>query len=828
MRRIIFALGALIGITYLGLEIMPQQASIPQPKGTIVLDKKEDSEEERHKQKEAWLNGMRKAAPGVNTQKLEHEYRFARQKRLSRLRSFSDTLAGGKVVGTLSERGCNFNSGRIMGIEWDTVNNVMYAQTAGGILFSGPDDGSNWQAVNDQFSMTGGLFIRLVDHNGSQRLLSGTDRDYFYYSDDLGLSWDTAAGFNQTSQLRRIRDVVMLNDSAKTIYVLATEWLSPTYHVLYKSQDHGSNFVEVASYRENNYGPASNLDLWSHRYENAAYLAVTDSIFELQSDSIGAFKGVIGGAGGNTLITGYVSPTGDHTLYAYTSGDIHQSIDSGATWTYQGNQSENPFRRTSFEASLSNPSNLFFGSVECHRSFNQGQNWTIVNNWWDYYGLESSKLHADIPSIQSFYDDFGNDITIISTDASFYRSDNQGITVSNLGLSGLNVSRIYDHYTSRLDPNVIYVGTQDQGYQRSMVDAGGILTFNQEISGDYGWIVSSDDGYNIWMNYPGFTAFWEDAQSPFAQMESWDFNGLNQFWIPPLMADPYTSYATYIATRNPSGGSGSYMTRLEYNGTISATQMPKDFGANNGGSVAAMAYSPIDPSHWYVLTDAGKFFHSDDSGATWTRTNISNAPGTHYFYGMTLHPSPSHLGTVYLGGSGYSNPAVYKTTNHGGSFISMVNGLPPTLVHELAGDEQDSLLFAATEVGAFVYVSGDNQWYDLSLMGAPDVNYWSAEYLPSLGIARFGSHARGLWDLKLNMPNIGLNEEDLNVWKVYPNPTEGRVNFSESSKLGTVFNLSGQVVQEWTTETSGVNLDNRPAGTYLIRTEFGIRRVVKN
>lgn len=815
-------------MTYIGFEFIPKNTSIPQPKGTLVIDKEEGSEEERHKQKEAWLNGMRKAAPGVNTQKLEHDYRFARQKRLARLRSFSDTLAGGKVVGTISERGCNFNSGRIMGVEWDTVNDVMYAQTAGGIIFSGPEDGSNWQAVNDQFSMTGGLFIRLVDHNNGQRLLSGAGGWHFYYSDDLGVSWDTASGFDPSAQLRIIRDVVMLNDSAKTIYLLATEWRSPVSHILYRSTDHGENFAEIASFKESQYGNASRIDLWSHRYEYAAYLALSDSIFELLSDSVGSFKGTIGGAGGNTLITGYVSQAGAHTLYAYSSGEIHQSNDSGSTWTFQGNQSENPFRRTSFEASLSNPSNLYFGSVECFRSFNQGQNWAKVNNWWDYYGLENSKLHADIPCIQSFYDDFGNDVTIISTDASFYRSDNQALTVSNLGLNGLNVSRIYDHYTSRLDPNIIYVGTQDQGYQKSSIDTGGILTFNQEISGDYGWIVSSDDGYNIWMNYPGFTAFWENASSSFAQMESWDFNGSTHFWIPPLMADPYTGYAAYIATKNTSGGSGSYMTRLEFNGILMDTQMPKNFGENGGGNISAMAYSPIDPSHWYVLTDAGKFYHSDNDGNTWTRTSISNAPGTHYFYGMTLHPSPSDLGTVYLGGSGYSNPAIYKTTNHGGSFTSMTNGLPPTLVHELAGDDQDSLLFAATEVGAFVYVAGDDQWYDLSLMGAPDVNYWSAEYLPSLGIARFGSHARGLWDLTLNIPNIGLEDEQLNAWRIYPNPTEGRVHFSESSKSGTVYNLSGQVVQEWNTETSGVNLDNRPAGTYLIRTEFGVRRVIKN
>ena len=828
MKRIVFALVAILGVFGMWVAYTPIMNELPKPKGTIIVDKEEGSEEERHQEKQAWLDGMKKAAPGVNVDQIEHDYRFARQKKLAKMRSTSDSLAGGKVIGTFNERGCNFNSGRVMNVEWDTINDLMYVQTAGGILFSGPEDGSDWQPVNEQFRMEGGLFIRLVEHNGGQRLLSGTDGWHFYYSDDFGVTWDTAQGMDPNPQRRFIRDVVMLNDSSHTLYLLATEWAAPVHHTLYMSTDHGANFVSLATFPESRYGNALQVDLWAHRYANAAYMYLADSIFELKSDSTRIFKGTVGGVGGNSLITGHVSSSGAHTLYAYTSGEIHRSIDSGATWAFQGMQNENPFRRTSFEASVIDDQTLYFGSVECFRSFNRGQNWFKVNNWYDYYGLEATKLHADIPAIQSFLDDNGNEVTLISTDASFYRSDNEAITVSNLGLSGLNISRIYDHYTYRLDPNVIYVGTQDQGYQKVTTDNGGILEWNQEISGDYGWIVSSDEGYNIWMNYPGFTAFWEDAPFGFAQMETWDFNGANHFWIPPLMADPSSSYTAYIATKNPNGGSASYMTKLEMNGVITATQMPKDFGANNGGNITAMASSPIDPSHWYVLTDAGRFYHSSDSGVNWTRTNISNAPGTHYFYGMALTPSLTDLGTVYIGGSGYSNPPVYKTTNHGTSFSDITNGLPPTLVHELASDENDSLLFAATEVGAFVYVTSEDQWYDLSLMGAPDVNYWSVEYLPALGVARFGTHARGLWDLNLTQPGIGLTENDLNDWKIFPNPSNGVINFSEVSRTGVVYDMNGRLIERWETDRSRLDLSPYPTGVYIVKTEKGTRRVIKN
>ena len=215
-------------------------ANTPQPKGTVVVYDS-TSEAERHQQKEAWLTGMKKAAPGVDPERLEHEYRYERQRKLA-FRNSVDSLAGGKVRGVFEERGCNFNSGRIMCVEWDTINDVMYVQTAGGILYSGPDDGSNWQPVNEQFRMENGLFVRVIDHNGGQRLLSGVGGPNFYYSDDLGSTWDTAVGLDPNASSRSFRDVVMLNDSSRTLYAVASELSSGWKTRLYRSTDHGTSF----------------------------------------------------------------------------------------------------------------------------------------------------------------------------------------------------------------------------------------------------------------------------------------------------------------------------------------------------------------------------------------------------------------------------------------------------------------------------------------------------------------------------------------------------------------------------------------------------------
>lgn len=795
----------------------------PAPKETIVVQDS-TSEEERHRQKEAWLKGMKKAAPGVNPERVEHQYRFERQQRLG-FRNTLDSLAGGKVIGQFEERGCDFNSGRIMTVEWDTVNDLLYAQTMGGILYSGPEDGSAWQPVNEQFRMENGLFLRLIDHNGGQRLLSGTSGDYFYYSDDLGLTWDTATGFPNND--RSVRDVIILNDSVKTMYLLSTEWVWPWTNTIYRSTDHGTSFHMLFEFPESNFGTGGEIDMWSHRYEEAAFLVVKDSIYELIGDTARYFQGTIPGANGNMILTGYASDTHESdVLYAYAGGDIFRSNNKGVNWTFSGTTNGGPFRRNSFECSVDNKDHIFFGGVECWRSLSQGQTFFKVNNWWEYYGLEATKLHADIPGIFSFWDDNGNEELIICTDASLYKSVNDGLTVSNLGLQNLNVSRIYDHLSSTFEPGAIYVGTQDQGYQRVMQDNGGVLSFNQEISGDYGWLVSSDGGYSVWMNYPGFAMHWTDAPYGWAQSVSWDFNGANQFWLPPLMADPNDGYVAYLAG-NLNGGGGSHMIKLTHSGDITPTQMPYNFNQGGAGDVTAMAYSPIDNNHWYVLTENGRFFHSSDAGSTWTSTLIQNAPGTHYFYGMYIYPSPDQLGTVYIGGSGYSNPAIYKSTNHGSGFTSMTNGLPPTLVHEITGDPTDSLLFAATEVGPFVYVSGDNQWYDLTAMGMPDVNCWSVEYIDALDVVRWGTHARGLWDLNLQNPAVSLDEEEVANWSVFPNPAWGQVRFSQALDDGVLMDLQGRVLRQWSTPIDRLDLSDLSTGKYVLRSSEGAQVIIK-
>ena len=155
--------------------------------------------------------------------------------------------------------------------------------------------------------------------------------------------------------------------------------------------------------------------------------------------------------------------------------------------------------------------------------------------------------------------------------------------------------------THKSNPQINYVGTQDQGYQRSLADGGGEMTYTQEISGDYAHIVSSDSGNTIWMVYPGFTMLILNASTANAEIKSLDFNGSEPLWLPPTMADPLNPYTCYIAGGHQGTG-GSRMLKIDYNGTgLEESELPKNFATQNSGNISAMASSPIDTKHTLSL-----------------------------------------------------------------------------------------------------------------------------------------------------------------------------------------------------------------------------------
>jgi hypothetical protein len=462
------------------------------------------------------------------------------------------------------------------------------------------------------------------------------------------------------------------------------------------------------------------------------------------------------------------------------------------------------FMWNSLGVSSLNPDVLFIGGVNCFKSKTGGDTWTQINEWYDYYGDPLNKLHADIPEIKSFISPEGEEIILISTDGGIYRTYGNSDNIKNISLKKLNVSQYYSIYTYNTPNQMIYAGSQDQGFQVSEPFRDDVLDFIQTISGDYGSITSGDYGKSLWTVYPGFAMIYPDAtMSGFRY--TWDFpQSGNRVWMPPIVAVPGFPNLAYIAP----GGAGNYSTlwRLEFiqDKGISARELTYKFDQNYvHNHVSAIGISELDINYMYVATKLGLFYFSTNRGETWTATVGFTGPGYNYLHGTRILPSRINLGTVYLSGSGYSSSPVYVSHDNGASFEAMNNGMPPTMVFDMVASADEEVLFAATSSGPYIYIKSHNKWYHIGGLESPDQNYWSVNYLDDKKVARFATYGRGIWDFEIShLSTTSIEEEQnlsLNKLKVFPNPASDIVNIEFGSMIGKrtvvkLYDIEGNVL----------------------------------
>jgi photosystem II stability/assembly factor-like uncharacterized protein len=796
-----------------------QHAPIPSSGGTRYLQKGEEDESEEQKRRLQWIERIHRSADGVDWRQIEHQNRlnrYERRKQLSQQKADAQSvsIASGLLLGSWREKGSANCAGRSHFADYDTTSGLIYLASAGGNIWKGTLEGENWQVLNDDFQFESISLLRVLHSGKEMSIVAASDAKFIYYSQDDGATWEISTGLESlTNWDERIIRTQVADDSVHTIYSLVSERIAPSNTrvvSLYASVDLGVSFNRLVTLPNSSGANIDGFDLWCPQYGlTNPRLIKNDQAYSYDpaTNTINLLGTLPDSPSGFVMLTGHLAANGDVYTYAYVNEKIYRSSDGGDTWELRTNLNKSPFYKTSFSCSVNTPDLLFFGDIECHRSVNGGSGWTKINDWYDYYDNVFSKLHADIPSVNCLRNSNGDEFFLINTDGGIYYSPD-GFQVDNRGLEGLNISQYYSSLTAIFDTNYVFLGSQDQGFQRAYDNhPSGLLYPDQVVSGDYGHIVSGDEGNSIWMVYPGFAIFYPDATA-YSDI-TWDFDGNNSFWIPPLTPDPDYPDIVYMAN-------GSRVTKLNQSGsTINVENLPIVFQ----GAVSAIAISPLDFNYWYVLTETGKFYRSEDRGETWAISNVSNSPDGHYLYGADIYPSRKTLGEVWICGSGYSNPPVYHSVNHGQNFTSRATGLPSTLVFNIAGAPNDEFLFAATESGPYVFVPETNQWHELAADVAPDQTYWSVEYIDQMKVARFVTYGRGAWDFRIQ--NI-LSVQELPTLeaRVFPNPAQE--SFQVQLEAGqaavfTLYSMEGKTVfqREMQSGNNQIPTGNLSSGVYL-------------
>ncbi|MFI5170997.1 MAG: T9SS type A sorting domain-containing protein [Chitinophagales bacterium] len=811
---------------------------------------KQMEDEKMNEDREAFFALMHAAAPGTNWKKMDADLRYNKMKERAQKFSYKatdeiwDTLANGNVIGKWNELGSFNTAGRIWATEVDYENDVIYAFSDGGNLWKGDLNGENWSVINDNFKIEATNMLRKV----GDRIIVSTYQwgvQGVFYTDDEGITWHETTGLENVELWGNIFDAEMLVDSNHSIYLLAYEWdYTNAWDIVsvYRSTNLGESFEKIISYDVPVYGGSNNFILWASPTEDeVCYLMENGNFNSITAADTPAYIGTVPFTDdGAVMLCGFENATAKYFYvaqynYVSTETEFYFSDDGGLSWDFKNDIDEGIFSQNSFYCSQKTEGYLYYGALDTWRSFNSGDSWVRNNYWYEYYDNVENNMHADIPYIKTFIDPASlAEMVLISTDGGLFKSTNNGLTWTNITMDGMRNAQYYDVYTYRYLTDIMFAGAQDQGYQRSSYNDDGDYYFDQLISGDYGHFVTRNGGDNLWCVYPGFAMNIYDAAAG-SELYFWDFQGTGHLWMAPIMQDPWNDDIAWWGGGSDAGG--AYLWKLERSGgDITGIKQAKNFGVAGGNQISAIAYSPIDNNYWYLLTSGGRFYYSFNAGETWTMTSDFTGPGPQYFYGATIEPSKSELGVVYIGGSGYSNPGVYMSSDYGASFQPLDVDLPLTLIYDLAVSPDDSLLFAATEIAPYVYVKSENKWYDLSAEDAPIQKYWSVDYVEEIKAVRFGTYGRGAWEFKLYEEPVGADpalSEENNSMIIFPNPATDIINIQINSFIPDaiidIIDMNGNIVIQ---KHAGINkeipyrikLNSIPSGTYFIRVNYKQKR----
>ena len=697
----------------------------------------EDAESINKTRRKAAYTRMHRTAPDVDWKAIERDNGIARIARRNRP---APPPPDAHPAAQWQERGSENQAGRMHVARTSPDGTRLYAGSSKGGIWRGDLDGTNWEPLGDNL-YGGGHWLEVIDGTATSDptiLIVATDDGIIHRSTDDGVTWVEPTGMGSVSSVRRL---LRHRDGSD---VLTAVIRNDSGYGVFRSVDDGASFGLV--YDLGDFAG----DAWSPRDgSEALFLVAADGVYEsLDYGDTWDLMGSLPVGAERAELTG--SEAGAPRLWLVTDANaLYRSDDAGETWSYAAAVSD---YWGTLNASIQEVDLFAWGGVHVHYTTDGGSGWDIVNSWWDYYDDPENVLHADIPGIDVEVDAFGLEHWYIDTDGGLYESTDSLETVKNLSLEGLRVSQYYDVHTSVANPAHIAAGAQDQGYQvtQGMENTGDIQNFDQIISGDYGHITSSDGSHEVvYSVYPGFILVQNNEDEPW--LDYLDYPpGEDHWWMPPIVADPNDQFGFFFPAKKLYRGAYT-----RGSGVVWEEWSSQDFSEGGSQFISALTFSPVDSDRGYLATSDGRAYHSEDAGRTWTQS-YNMAPDDNWLYGQAILASAFDVDTVYIGGSGYGSPSIFRSTDGGVTFEPWSDGIDDTLVYSL-GEAPDGsgTLVAGTQQTVYRRDAGDTEWAEAIGSDAPVTIYWSVEALQHENTFRFGTYGRGIWDLQLDPDHEG-------------------------------------------------------------------------
>ena len=445
--------------------------------------------------------------------------------------------------------------------------------------------------------------------------------------------------------------------------------------------------------------------------------------------------------------------------------DVYRSDDAGKTWRQTSRQDQKMVDYLSNTQSgtygwvfgqiridPSNPETVYILGVPLSKSTDGGRTFaeTATDIHGDHHGL--------------WIDPANTNIIYNSNDGGFYQSADAGKTWKFAVAAG--GSQFYNVALDTSTPMWAYGSIQDIGSRRGRVDisagrrtvpavawedAPGGEGSNHAIDPTNPNIVYSHSFYGDFTRTDLGTAPGagpgRGSGIPIRPADS--TAELRAQWMAPFIISPHDNTIVYAGfqTLFRSANRGDAWEKMSHDLSDNNTaQMGQNPSAIPYQTIIAVAESPKKKDLLYAGTDDGRLHTTIDGGKEWTELTMK-LPVRRWISRVT--PSWHAEGTVYVTQRGREDDDfaayVYKSTDFGKTFQSIVNNIPAGPVNVIREDPKNpDVLYVGTDFGVFVSTSGGSRWEVLG-GNLPSVQVSDLQVSARDNVIVISTYGRGMW-----------------------------------------------------------------------------------
>ncbi len=632
-----------------------------------------------------------------------------------------------------------WGNGRINGIAFHPSDaDIFYIGAPAGGLWRTTDGGQNWTPLTDN-QPTLGVSSIIVDHSNPDIIYIGTgDRDAGD-AEGLGVykSTDNGATFNPSNDNMgnvTVGRLIQHPTNTNLIYAATSSGIFKTTDAAATwNQTISGNFKEIV-FNQND--PNIIYASKSGKFYKSVDAGDNWTMITNGTPS-GASRGVIGVSAANPNFVYFFATTSSEYYGTYLSIDngdsfmLQSNSPNVMGWACNGGSGGQAWYDLDIAVDPTNENVIYAGGVNCWRSDDAGQTWTMASNQTGNCGADA--VHADLHVFE--LNPLNNNL-YVGNDGGIWWTDDGNIW--NRITNGLAIGQQYKLGQSKLQQNHVTTGYQDNG----------ISLFNTDT-----WIQSDmyADGMECEMDnhdtslsygcmqYGRMYRMVNDKAEDLIAGQG--INGINESgqWITPFCQHESNPEVMFIGYDNLWR-----TTNLQQN-SPSWTRISLNIGS---GAITVVENSPANGNLFFYATTGASLVRSEnimDTSPNYVDLR-DMLPGSGSITDVEAHPWNEDI--LYI----TRNRQVYKSEDKGLSWSTITGNLPNVNLNDIAYYDRNSSegLYVASNIGVFFKDEFMSEWVMFSdnlpaAILATEVEIYLAPNDRAQDRVRISSFGRGLW-----------------------------------------------------------------------------------